>query len=226
MLLIVLLCCQLSCAQYNLYRLSVGIGGGVSKYFGDIEKGKITGTFTGSFDYNITPFISAGLEFQKGALTAGDSILDPHQRFFKNNFTSIILNGKIQLGQLVNFELYDRWYYARGLYLGSGVGMISSSQTEIKRTKINPNGRLYTFPGKDKSMELVIPASIGYNYEMFDKWGYTRYIFFINHQFNVTFGENIDGYNDPPGVFKNASPDMYGLTTIGIKYTFGPEGIY
>jgi hypothetical protein len=85
-----------------------------------------------------------------------------------------VLNGKIQLGQLIDFELYDRFYYARRLYLGSGVGMISSNQTEIKRTKLNPGGNLYTFPGKDKSMEIVIPANVGYNYDMLDQWGYTR----------------------------------------------------
>lgn len=216
-----------SSAQYNYYRLSVGVGGGFTRYFGDVEhKPRLQSSITANFDYNLTPFVSAGIEIQKGNISAGDSISDPHLRFFKNSYTAIIANGKIQLGQIANIDYSNFLYSIRGLYLGTGVGVVMNNQSEIKRTKINPGGQPYTFPGKDKSMELLVPANIGINFNFEDYWGYTRFVVTLNHQFNVAFGENLDGYADPQTKFKNNSPDMFGITSIGIKYTFGPEGIF
>ncbi len=226
MLIVVVLCCKVSFAQYNFYRLKAGLGGGATMAFTDVAKSNISPAFSGSLDFNITPFVSAGIEIQKGTISAGDSIQDPHKRFFKNSYTAIVANGTIQLGQLMNIELNSFLYKIRGIYFGTGVGLIMNKQSEIVRTKINPDGKLYTFPGLDKEMELMVPSKIGYNYEIKDRWNYVRYVFFIEHQFNVAFGENLDGYHDPESKFKNKSPDMYSLTSFGIKYTFGPEGIY
>jgi len=229
LILIVLFCWTASSAQYNFYRIGVGLGGGATKYFGDVATNtRFSPSLNLSLDYLFTPFVSAGLEIQKGTISAGDSILDPHKRFFKNSYTSITAGGKIQLGQIANIDFSNFLYSIRGLYVGTGVGVIMNDQKEIMRKKLQagtPDG-YYHFPGKDKSMELIVPANIGINFNFTDYWGYTRFIVTLNHQFNVTFGEGLDGYNDPPAMFKNRNPDMYGYTTVGLKYLFGPEGIY
>jgi len=213
----VLLFAKFSSAQYNFYRFSVGVGGGVTKCFGDIETyQRFSPSSNFTLDYFFTPFVSAGLEIQKGTISAGDSIRDTHKRFFKNSYTSITAGGKIQLGQIVNTDFSNFLYAVRGLYVGTGVGIIKNNQVEIMRHR----------PGDDKSMEIVIPANIGFNFNFNDRWGYIRFIASLNHQFNVTLGEGLDGYNDPPKDFKNRNPDMYGYTTIGIKYLFGLEGLY
>ena len=213
-------------AQYNYYRIAFGIGGGMNRYFGDIEyKPKYKPTISANLDYNFTPFASAGIEFQTGTITAGDPKFDPNLRYFKNAYKAIILGGKIQLGQVVDIQTSDFLYYVRGFYLGSGVGVVMNDMKEIVRIK--PDGSNYPFPGLDKSKDLLIPANIGFNFDFPDQWGYTRFIFNINYQFNVTLGEGLDGYNDPKSRgFKNSAPDMFHNFTIGIKYCFGPEGLY
>jgi hypothetical protein len=72
----------------------------------------------------------------------------------------------------------------------------------------------------------MIPVSTGINFNVLDRWGYTRYIFSLNYQMNVTFGEGLDGYNDPAAKFKNSYPDFYSFASVGVKVCFGPEGLY
>ncbi len=133
----------------------------------------------------------------------------------------------MQLGQIVNTEFSDILHKIKGIYVGTGVGVVTATQNQIVRTKINPDGSLYTFPGKNKSVSLLVPALVGINIDLPpDYWGYTRFTFSVNYSFNITFGENIDGYNDPKWKFENNSPDMLGMATIGLKYTFGSEGLY
>ncbi|WP_423148677.1 hypothetical protein [Rubrolithibacter danxiaensis] len=207
--------------------MAVGLGVGANAAFADLDKKTPSYSIIATGDYYITPFLTAGLEFQNGLVTGGDRFTDPHLRYFKNNYTSITANGKISIGQVVNVDLYPKWYFIRNLYMGTGIGVIMNNQKEIVRNKPRPDGTIYTFPGKDKSMGLLLPAEIGMNFDLkTDYWGYTRFVVSAKYQFNVTFGEGLDGYNDPPTIFKNVSPDMLGVGSIGIKYTFGPEGLW
>ncbi len=217
-----------SFAQYNYYRFSGGVGLGINTAFTDLAKIRVNQTIIGAIDYNLTPFASLGLEVQKGTLSAGDSIKDPHFRYFKNGYTSFVVHGKAQLGQFVDFESSNFLYAIRGVYIGTGVGVIMNKMIDIVRVKTrdvsNPN---YVFPGEDKSTNLVIPLNTGVNINILDRWGYTRFIFNVNYQMNVTLGEGLDGYKDPKSKgFENKSPDMFGVASVGIKMCFGPEGLY
>jgi hypothetical protein len=180
-------------------------------------------TFIGSLEYNLTPFASAGIEFQKGTISAGDSINELHRRFFKNDYMSFSANARVQLGQFVDFESSNFLYAIRGAYAGMGLGYMRNSMKEIVR-KQSASG--YVFPGADKGSEIFIPINTGINFNILDRWGYTKFIFNVNYQMNVTFGETVDGYNDDPAKFKNRFRDFYGVASVGIRYCFGPEGLY
>ena len=197
--------------------------------FGDLKKNFIRPTGLITFDYNLTPLSSVGLEIQKGFLSGGDSVdvsIDQHLRFYKNSFTSVILGGKVQLGQFIDFESSNLLYAIRGFYVGTGIGMMNSSMTEINRSKVNPDGSNYVFPGVDKGSDLFVPINTGISFNIVDQWRFTKFSFNINYQMNMVFGESLDGYNDPPAKFKNMHGDFYGVATVGFRYFFGTEGLY
>jgi len=215
-----------SFAQYNYYRFSGGIGLGMNTAFTDLAKTRINQTIIGTIDYHLTPFVSAGLEIQSGTLSAGGKTVeeDAHLRFFKNGYTSFVAQGKVQIGQFVDFESSNFLYAIRGIYIGTGVGIIQNNMKDIVRIKPTDG---WHFPGEDKSTNIVIPLNTGVNINILDRWGYTRFIFTANYQMNVTLGEGLDGYKDPKSKgFENNSPDMFGVLSAGIKICFGPEGLY
>jgi hypothetical protein len=229
--------CIFASAQYNFYKLSVGAGAGAGMAFGDLPKNFIRPAGVINFDYHFTPHSSLGLELQKGFLSGGDSVdtdIDIHHRFYKNSFSALSLNGKIELAQFVDLRRGDLLYAVRGFYIGTGIGVINSKMTEIKRTKlqdeVQANGEIkkvpYTFPGVSRGMDLLVPINTGINFHFEDKWGFTKYALNFNYQMNMVLGEKIDGYDDPPSIFKNKHGDYYGVATIGFKFFFGPEGLY
>lgn len=218
--------CSTGYAQYNYYRLSAGVGAGATAAFADIETKAFKPMFLGTLDYHITPFISTGLEFQKGTLSSGESPGDIHGRYFTNSFSAFIIGGKVQLGQFVDFENSNFLNAIRGFYIGTGIGVLSNNMTDIARTKTGGDGSIYTFPGLDKSKELFVPVNVGISYNFIDNFRYTKYIVSANYQLNSAFTDNLDGYNDPSVIFKNNGHDFYGVFSIGIKYCFGPEGLY
>ena len=213
-----------SFGQYNYYRLSVGGSFGTNVAFADLNKKRPAQTLAFNLDYNLTPFMSVGFEYQNGTLAGGDKENDPHLRYFKNSYSSFTAGGKVQLGQVVDFESNNFLYAIRGLYGGIGVGIIKNNLKDIVRVKPTDG---WVFPGTSKSTGIAVPINAGINFNLLDRWGYTRYIFNINYQFNVTTGEGLDGYNDASrgGAFSNI-PDMYGVASVGIKVCFGPEGLY
>ncbi|RBQ05799.1 hypothetical protein [Pedobacter miscanthi] len=213
-----------SFAQSNYFKMSYGFGGGINKSYTDVYKGSYGYTAYGVFDYHITPFVTFGLEGQYGMVQGGDIATDPHNRQFVNQYMAISANAKLMLGELVNYDKSEFLYNMRGLYVGMGVGAIKNKITDIVRYK--PSWAAYDpgygpFPGEDKSINLLVPLNFGFNYFIYDGYGYMRYVININAQSNFTFGEGLDGYNDSSTKFKNYSPDVYNTYTIGFKYMFG-----
>jgi hypothetical protein len=219
--------CFSAFAQYNYYRLSLGAGAGGALAFGDLKKNYIRPAGLITAEYNITPFAFAGLEIQKGVLKGGDSTkasIDPHLRAYKNNYMSVILSGRVQLGQFIDFESSNLLYAIRGFYIGTGVGFIKNDIAEVARIK--RDGTNYKFFGSEKGGEIMIPINTGISFNFIDKWRFTKLSVNINYQLNKVFGESIDWYNDPSSKFRNDHSDFYGITSVGIKYHFGPEGLY
>jgi hypothetical protein len=216
-------------SQSNFYKLSLGIGGGPNYSFTDVKKGKFGSTIYGTFDYNFTPFVTGGIEFQTGVIKGGSRTEDLHNREFTNEYSSVTANFKLMLGELVNYDRNDFLYSLRGLYAGVGVGIINNNMTDIVRYKplnaaIDPG--YGPFPGADKSTDISIPINLGINFFIEDNYGDQRFVINLNAQSNVTVGEGLDGYNDPPAKFKNTAPDIYNTYTIGVKYFFGPSRVY
>lgn len=212
--------------QSNFYRLSVGGGAGGTLPFADV-KGKFAYAGYGSIDYHFTPFITAGLEAQMGLLKGGNRVSDRHQREFTNAYQAFMVNAKFRAGQFTDFYYSDFLNYTKGFYLGTGIGMIKNNMNTIVRSKIDEDGNLYTFPGKDSSSGAIVPINVGIDFYFPDGWGDIRYVFNINYQANWTFGEGLDGYDDTQTIRKNvgSAPDIYNFLSVGFKYTFGPKGL-
>ncbi|WP_316769833.1 hypothetical protein [Pedobacter frigiditerrae] len=227
--ILLLLSALIGFSQINFYKFAVGAGFGTNISYADVRENSqgYSGHITA--DYNLTPFLTAGLEFQAGQIRGGNVITNPHNRQFKNNYKGFSLNGRVALGQFVGYYRQSFLSAIKGLYVGVGLGAISNKMSYIVRYKPNtqatnpPLG--YLFPGKDKSVNLLMPLNLGMNFYFKDRDDQLRYIVNINYQGNLTFGEGLDGYNDPMVKFENDAPDMYTVFSVGVKYNFGPVGI-
>ena len=212
-------------SQYNFHRWSVGLGAGPNEPFSDVSRNKTGPAATLYSDFYFTPFVIGGVEAQFGNLTGGDRVLDPHLREFQNSYKAVIFTGKFALGQLLNYNRRSILNTFKGLYIGSGGGFIFNKMAFVTREK--PDGFSgYIFPGKDSGVNLVVPAMAGINFNIVDGWGETRYILGAGYQMNLTFGEGMDGFNDPPEKFENNYNDMYSFTTLSLRYCFGKYGVH
>lgn len=214
-------------AQSNFYKFSIGAGGGVTQSFADLKKHAFGTAGYGTLDYLFTPFISLGLEAQMGEINGGDQQTEPSGRQFINGYKSITANGKIALGQLVDYERSNFLNSIKGLYFGAGLGIIQNKMKGIIRYKADPKSStgLYKFPGTDESKDISIPLNLGINFYFPNHYGYYRYGINVNYQANITLGEGLDGYDDSTWLLKNGSPDIYTYFTIGFRYYLGPVGL-
>ena len=218
-----------SAQQFNFKRYSVGLSTGITHAYTDVPEMKFAPGLVFSADYFITPFVAGYLDLQFGNIKGGSKIFDfsrepkRHGREFSNAYLSATVNARLALAQLIYYQ--DRGFTnaIKGLYLGLGVGVI---QNNVKNVRIQPTTN-YVFPGEGNSINLAVPLNVGINFEFKDSWNETRYILGVNYQSNLTFGEGLDGYNDPPEIFENNGFDMYNMGTISLKYCFGPaHGFY
>ncbi len=217
--------CSNAFAQYNFRRFSAGLSGGLNQPYTDVSRNKANPGGTVNFDFYFTPFVTAGLEAQFGTLQGGDRVLDPHLREFENSYKAVIFSGKLALGQLLNYNRPGLLNTFKGMYVGTGAGFISNKMAFV--TRVKPDGlNNYTFPGEDSGINLVIPATFGISFNIDDGWGETRYVLSAGYQMNLTFGEGLDGFNDPPAVFENNYNDMYSFSTLSLKYCFGRKGVF
>lgn len=227
--LLLALATVVSQAQVNFYKLTVGAGVGPTVSYADVREN--SQSFAGyiSADYNFTPFITAGLEFQAGQVKGGDIVTNPHNRQFKNNFKAFSVNAKVALGQFIDYSQSDVLNLFKGLYIGTGVGAINNNMKYVVRYKPNTQAGYpplgYEFPGKDKSTNLLVPINAGINFFFNDSYGDKRFALNVNYQANITFGEGLDGYDDPLAIFANKASDIYTLFSVGVKYNFGPVGL-
>lgn len=218
-----------SFAQSNYFKWSGGIGAGPNFSRTDVKKGNWGHTAYGELNFHLTPFVTLGLEAQYGLVQGGNIRTDTHNRQFANKYTTIGANFKFMLGEVIDFESSKFLDNIKGVYAGIGVGVINNNITDIVRFK--PPWAAYDpgfgpFPGQDKTRNIWVPISIGYNYFLYDGYGYIRYAINLNLQSNFTFGEGLDGYDDPAAKFKNYDPDTYNSYTIGFKYFFGNVRTY
>lgn len=212
-------------AQYNFHRWSVGIGGGPNRPFSDVYTNKSGVAATIYSDFYFTPFVTGGLEAQFGKLAGGNRLTDKHLREFNNAYKAFTFTGKLALGELLNYNRRSLLNTFKGVYIGSGFGFLFNKMAFV--TRVKPDGfNNYTFPGDDSGVNLVIPATAGISFNIVDGWSETRYIVSAGYQMNLTFGEGMDGFNDPPERFENNYNDMYSYATLSVKYCFGKRAAF
>ena len=177
-----------------------------------------------TFVYNYSPYIPIAAELQFGTLSGGGltPALDKYGRMYTNHFEGLIIHGDFQLGEILD---YTESYFnsaLKGLYFGSGGGIIFNSNT-VQRTNIYPqNGSLsYVFPGSNSSMNLTIPLRFGYEFKIFNEYEEPFMSVNIGYIHNLVFGEGLDGYDDPSNHFKNNATNQYSQIVVGVKFNFG-----
>lgn len=179
--------------------------------------------------YNYNPYLPIALEFQTGTLSGGGLTvaIDKFGRKYINNYLALILHADVQLGAGIDYEGNNFLKVIKNFYAGTGVGLISNSNKVQRTNIIAANGGFdYVFPGKDNSINLMIPLRFGYEFKIFDSYNEPKMAIDIGYIHNLAFGEGLDGYNDPSSKFKNNATDQYSQIVLGFKYYFGTVVAY
>lgn len=203
--------------NYNLF----GIGANVSSVYpyADLSIAKTTNAFNITGYYNYSPYIPIGLEYQMGTLAGGGRTADLHGREYTNRYKAVILHADLYLGQILEYDFSTFQHILKDFYIGSGVGLISNNLTDIVRVQPATG---YVFPGTDKSLNIIAPLRVGYEFRINNTFGEQFMGVNIGYITNVTWGEGLDGYGDSAKDFKNNAPDLYRQIVVGIKFNFGP----
>lgn len=207
-------------AQQDSYRqFGIGFGASQVQAYSDLNTNYKNYAYNINGTYNLSPYIPVTAEFQFGKLSGGGLTVDPHGRAFNNSFKAFVVHADAQLGEFIDY--YDNVFLgaARNFYVGAGVGFISNNMTSIQRADPNIPGRV--FPGTNSSTNLMVPLRVGYEFKIFNGYDEQAYALDIGYRYNVTFGDGLDGYNDPAPHFKNNAPDCYSQLYIGFKVNIG-----
>lgn len=247
-------------SQANFFRFGIGLQGGISTAYTGLSYGnlKVTNPITGtdttftakdglalnksknfglSVDYYITPFISAGLEYNMVTLKDGP---DRHNRQFIADFSNIELRGNIAAGQFFDYSYNPLVYALRNVNLSLGLGMISGknnvkpynpaldSRSTGGKNEQEPFSRQHRNDlGQSKyNSVLNLPMTIGYRFNVYDAYNVAFLQVGINYKMVFTFSDDIDGYNDNPSIYQNNSKDAYTTLGFSVKYLFGPTKIF
>ncbi|WP_121245132.1 outer membrane beta-barrel protein [Mucilaginibacter phyllosphaerae] len=213
-------------ASLNYASFGVGFSASLNHAYADLKKQDNNKSYAVTLNYFYTPYVPIGLEFQLGTLSGGSSTdrkIDVDGRQFSNAYKALMLHMDVQAGELIDYQGSDVLNILKNFYLGAGIGGISNNVTTQRTQPFNPS---YIFPGKDKSINLIVPLRFGYEFKFYNDYGQPNIRLDIGYQHNLTFGEGLDGYADPPTQFKNNALDQYRQITIGIKFNFGGETSY
>lgn len=204
-------------AQTNFYKFTIGTGAGTAVAFADLKDNTFAFAGYGTIDYLITPYVSIGLEGQKGELAGGSITFDLNNRQFINSYIAGSANVKVALGEfLTSYHLRnDFLYHIRGLYTGVGFGYIKNKISNVRYYGDN------FYPGADSSTESLVPFNFGINFYFPNHWGHNRLALNLNLQHTIVIGEGLDGYASPASQHN----DMYTFASAGLKYHFGPFGL-
>lgn len=212
-----------SFAQSNFYKVAIGGGVGLTQSFTEVSNHDFGLAGYVTLDYLLTPFVSFGIEGQKGEINGGDFRADRQNRQFVNSYMAISFNGKVSLGQFLDDRSQGLSELARGLYLGTGIGAISNKP--LYTIGLNPNDPNYVFTAQSTSKDIFFPLNLGININFADGAGFYRYVLNVNYQGNITLGEGLDGYDDSKVTFTSGNPDIYTFLSLGVKYNFGKMGL-
>jgi hypothetical protein len=198
---------------YNFSQYDAGVAVGINRVYGDAETFTNTPSVHLNFNYNASPFINYVFEIQAGQLKGGDSLTTASGRQFVNNFTSVMVRGQVQAGELIDYSKSHIANAFKNLYLSAGIGLVVNNITTVNRRSILIPS-FYT-PGMDNSKEILIPARIGYEFKVFDEYNEPTFKIDIGYQYNFILGDGLDGYTI------GNKKDSYSQFTLGVKFAIG-----
>jgi hypothetical protein len=137
------------------------------------------------------------------------------------------------LGEVIDYSTSDFANFCKNFYFGTGIGVVFNNNT-VQRTNVyygesglpNNGPSTYVFPGTNSSVNLDIPLRFGYELKFYNDWTEPFMAVDIGYVHSLVFGEGLDGYNDPPQIFKNNATNQYRQITIGVKFMFGNISAY
>ncbi len=197
-------------AQYD-----VGFGIAASRVVGsDAEKILTSPTGHFNFNYNPSPFVNYVVEVQAGVLKGG-SVLTPSKRYFENKFTSVMFRAQLQAGELFDYSNSAMLNGLKNFYISSGIGFVVNKLKVDDALRFPDESGFYS-PGRNHSNQLLIPARIGYEFKVFNKYNQPSFKVDIGYQLNYILGDALDGFET--GRSKN---DAYDQFTLGVKFAIG-----
>ena len=202
---------------YDYSRADIGIGADFNTAYTDAETLSPSKSVHFNYNYNIGPYINYVVELQYGELKGGDSVTTVSGRQFVNKFTSVILRAQLQAGELIDYSHSRVMNGLKNLYVSTGIGFVVNNITTISRYSSQIPG--YSTPGVNNSNNILIPARIGYEFKVFDKYNHPNFKVDLGYQYNFILGDDIDG-------FRSGKHDGYGQYTIGVKFAIGEVTSY
>lgn len=205
---------------YNYYEWGIGGDASYERGYTNITQQNSHIGFNGNIIYNYNPYLPIEAEFQTGQLSGGGPLpkQDPYGRQYVNNYKAVILHADVQLGATIDYSGSWILNIVKNFYAGTGIGLINNSNV-VQRTSIYEPS--YVFPGKDNSLDFMVPLRFGYEFKIWDSYNQPSMAIDIGYIHNLAFGEGLDGYDDPESKFKNNATNQYRQITIGFKYYFG-----
>jgi hypothetical protein len=188
---------------------SLSLGGGFTNMYSSITKKNFQPAGVGDFSYNFTPYISVGIEGQRGYLAEGENDnIKVGPEYSKSIFYAANVNARVGLGQWLDKNNYVTQTLG-GLYLGTGVGYLNNSVLNVKYIYVPDDNNTITY----KTQTIIVPFNVGLNEDLpIYKMGVN-----INWQYNFTNVNGLDGFNFNGHHFK----DGYSLLSLSICYYFG-----
>jgi hypothetical protein len=198
---------------YDYAKYEFGTSVGFNTFYGDVVTPKSTKSVNFNFNYNQTPYLNYIFEAQFGKLAGGDAAKDLLGRQFAADYQYYAFRIQLQAGEIIDYSESPIANAFKNLYIGAGLGMIYNNITSINRYSILMPG-FYT-PGDMKSNEVFIPARIGYEFKIYNKYRRPDFKIDVGYQTNFVFGDDLDGLK---GGNHN---DLYTQFTIGFKFAIG-----
>lgn len=208
-------------AQSDFYRFSLGVGTGVTTSHADVYGSNVSSASKMDVSYYLGQFINVSVNYQQGKVIGGDVYKNIHHRQFVNDFSSIDLNLKLQLGAILQNDESVFLNIMQGLYVGTGIGGIQNRHKNPVRYQLSTGMK---FPGYNRSKEMFVPFMAGINFHVPDKLNVTRVLISLNFQGNVVSGEGLDSYDTSGSDYRQGIPDIYTFLNFGISYHFGRPG--
>jgi len=197
--------------DYSQYDLGVSVG--FNQFYGDVTTSKATNAVSFNFNYSQGPFVNYIFEFQTGKLAGGDASKDLLGRQFTTDYNYYAFRLQLQAGEIIDYSESHFMNALKNLYVGSGLGIVFNNVTSINRYSTKLPG--YYTPGLDKAHQTFLPARIGYEFKIYNKYQRPDVKIDIGYQSNFIFGDQIDGFK------AGTHNDIFSQFTVGVKFSVG-----